>query len=677
MNERMSVAPVLAGAADACVHDAMAETAAAAPHALAGTWSGTGKAGNEVEVHVEDDGGGRWCYWFSNKGMKTNAIKDPTISERQIAWHIAGTRTTLTLTGDDGNRAVFQADERGVARNLTTMHRARYVRCLDRFRPEGGPVTVPERGPDTAPIIGRWTGNWRNGSSKVGVIIARIDSRGRAYGRYCSRWRGKHNHGTLTLFDMDPRGGFLATASPNGHGHDDHSMGRRHRTDDLRGQGQDNDPNIKAHYQGEAKTRATAMLGRVHDPVGACSAPRRSRHSGNARCATTPTEETFAKAEKAAYPFSVRTAGHAANVTGNIVRPSIIRIGRHTGWRIDRGHTHDTASLKINGDRNGKPASGCNEVARLSTKGRGIRRLMIKTATGVTRVQGVGTATSIRTCNGTDPGEPRTGQTGLADVLGTHRHTTERRALTVANGTWTKIDRHMIGERRTRPKHGGNRPDRHRQGCHPASHRQVQAGSGRWTGPRRAHPPHTQQLQPGRRESDNGRTTSAWQSPAGTNSVPRLRQRSRVRASPPCATRTTPLPQIHPARDTARKCRHSPSTGRGTARQRHQAGTSRFGRTTTHRDTGSRVRARATLSTAHFDSWVQNEQEAGQSTTYEVVRRHAEEPAFIEAEPAFIEAEPADGPPYFPRYCRGGALSGQNSLNQTLMLVLPRKHASR
>ena len=185
-------------------------------HPAIGAWNGNGKAGNRLEIVVDDVSSdqtvnGSRCYWFSNKGMRANRLEDSlahAVGDR-IRWREG--RFRVSFNAENARTAKWTS--RTTAGPDSTTVRLRPMektRCTDRFKFDAQ-IPDDDTNIETAganPIIGVWEGTWIGGTGRVGLIIDSVNEQGRARGRYCTRIvedeGGKPGRkGQMTLWDIE------------------------------------------------------------------------------------------------------------------------------------------------------------------------------------------------------------------------------------------------------------------------------------------------------------------------------------------------------------------------------------------------------------------------------------------------------------------------------------------
>ena len=183
------------------------------PHPLAGTWSGRGEGGQQIEIEINEDASGQWCYWFANGGLASGSIADRVAEANTITWWEGDhQKDQLTKSTNRRNEALFVEEASNGARATTPLRPARSIRCLDRFDLGQEPGTETQEPQQGEGLIGTWTGIIFGNDNHIEVRIEAIDEAGMVRGRYCTEAPAESG-GIMTLWDMDPKGGFRARKS--------------------------------------------------------------------------------------------------------------------------------------------------------------------------------------------------------------------------------------------------------------------------------------------------------------------------------------------------------------------------------------------------------------------------------------------------------------------------------
>lgn len=182
-----------------------------------GAWKGMGHRGITMETvieRVDADGGvaGTGCSEYANGALAWRTLDEATF--------LNGDRITLM----NGNVRV--ALMRNTARSDTPelvqtwpngwQHRAPVqpmstLGCNGRFTMAAATERAVERQADDAPILGAWSGRWKNGTIAE-IEIEAVDPSGAFTGRYCTR----RTSGVLRLWDVGPGGRFEGTVAKGG-----------------------------------------------------------------------------------------------------------------------------------------------------------------------------------------------------------------------------------------------------------------------------------------------------------------------------------------------------------------------------------------------------------------------------------------------------------------------------
>ena len=79
------------------------------PHALAGTWAGTGYRRGLIKVHIPGDEprDGEWCFVYPDRSMLTGTLTRATVHENRILWEQSKIDVRLILTNRTRRQAKF------------------------------------------------------------------------------------------------------------------------------------------------------------------------------------------------------------------------------------------------------------------------------------------------------------------------------------------------------------------------------------------------------------------------------------------------------------------------------------------------------------------------------------------------------------------------------------------
>ena len=185
--------------------------------AFLGAWKAINHRGATMETvvkRVDADGrvAGTGCSEYPNGSLAWRTLGEATF--------VNGDRITL-MNGKVRMTLMMDATHEGGAQTILTWPKGWQWRaptqpmesrgCNERFTALATAGGAVERQPDDAPIVGAWSGKWKNGS--VGELgIEAVGDDGALTGRYCT----KTTDGVLRVWDIGSDGRFEATLGKKG-----------------------------------------------------------------------------------------------------------------------------------------------------------------------------------------------------------------------------------------------------------------------------------------------------------------------------------------------------------------------------------------------------------------------------------------------------------------------------
>ena len=186
-------------------------------NALVGAWTWTDNRGNAGETVIErlgPDGGaaGTVCTEYRNGSLAWRRLDEAAfVNGDRLSAMNAKVRTTLMLDAGDGGGTRAVLTWPNGAQSRTPAQAARHTPCSGRFREPAEAWRAREREPDTAAIVGAWTGTWKNGLvAELGVEA--LGPHGTLTGRYCER----ASDGGVQVWDIGSGRRFEASADAKG-----------------------------------------------------------------------------------------------------------------------------------------------------------------------------------------------------------------------------------------------------------------------------------------------------------------------------------------------------------------------------------------------------------------------------------------------------------------------------
>ena len=183
-----------------------------AREAFVGAWKGINHRGSSVEVvidGVESDGyvWGTRCTGYPNGAFAWSTLEsDETtfVNGDRVTLMNRNVRTTLMMSRTQGEAAETILTWPNGWQIRMPMQSMSTRGCNERFM-LGSTAGVGRRQADDAPIVGAWSGKWKNGTITE-LVIESVDHNGALTGRYCHRttWG-------MQLWDLAADGPFKGT----------------------------------------------------------------------------------------------------------------------------------------------------------------------------------------------------------------------------------------------------------------------------------------------------------------------------------------------------------------------------------------------------------------------------------------------------------------------------------
>ena len=182
-----------------------------------GAWKGTGHGGITIEAVVERvdaDGGvaGTGCSEYPNGALAWRTLDEATfVNGDRITIMNGNVRVTMLRDGArSGSAELVQTWPNGWQRSAP-VESVTTTGCNGRFTMEAAAERAVERQADDAPILGAWSGRWKNGTVAE-IEIEGVDPNGAFTGRYCTR----RTSGLVWLWDVGPGRRFEGTVAKGG-----------------------------------------------------------------------------------------------------------------------------------------------------------------------------------------------------------------------------------------------------------------------------------------------------------------------------------------------------------------------------------------------------------------------------------------------------------------------------
>ena len=182
-----------------------------------GAWKGIDPRGVTLEAvieRVDADGSvaGIGCREYANGSLAWRTLDSATFENGdRITVMNGNVRTTLMMDAmREGAEEIVQTWPSGW-QSRTSVQPMQPGGCAERFTALAGAGNIVERPPDDAPIVGAWSGKWKNGSISELVIESVADDKAFS-GRYCEKWTS----GVLQLWDIGVDRPFQGTLDKKG-----------------------------------------------------------------------------------------------------------------------------------------------------------------------------------------------------------------------------------------------------------------------------------------------------------------------------------------------------------------------------------------------------------------------------------------------------------------------------
>ena len=185
--------------------------------AFVGAWKGIGHRGTTIEAvieRVDADGGvaGTGCSEYANGALAWRTLDEATfLNGDRITLMNGNVRMALMRNAArSGTPELVQTWPNGWQRRAPVESMSA-TGCNGRFTMEAAAERAVERQADDAPIVGAWSGRWKNGTIAE-IEIEGVDPNGAFTGRYCT----KRTSGLMWLWDVGPGRRFEGTIAKGG-----------------------------------------------------------------------------------------------------------------------------------------------------------------------------------------------------------------------------------------------------------------------------------------------------------------------------------------------------------------------------------------------------------------------------------------------------------------------------
>ena len=185
--------------------------------AFIGVWKGMGHRGITMETvieRVDADGGvaGTGCSEYANGALAWRTLDEAAfLNGDRITIMNGNVRVTMMRNGAlSDTPELVQTWPNGWQRRAPVESMST-PGCNGRFTTEAAAERAVERQADDAPIVGAWSGRWKNGTIAE-IEIEAVDPNGAFTGRYCTR----RTSGVLRLWDVGPGRRFEGTVAKGG-----------------------------------------------------------------------------------------------------------------------------------------------------------------------------------------------------------------------------------------------------------------------------------------------------------------------------------------------------------------------------------------------------------------------------------------------------------------------------
>ena len=185
--------------------------------AFVGAWKGVNHRGSSIEAVIDDVGPNGKVWGTRCTGYPNGAFAWSTL-EADEATFVNGDRVTA-MNGNVRMTLMMNVTEGEAAETILTWPNGWQFRmpmqsmstrgCNERFM-LGATAGAGERQADDAPIVGAWSGKWKNGTISE-LVIESVDHNGALTGRYCQKatWG-------MQLWDLAADGPFKGTLGKKG-----------------------------------------------------------------------------------------------------------------------------------------------------------------------------------------------------------------------------------------------------------------------------------------------------------------------------------------------------------------------------------------------------------------------------------------------------------------------------
>ena len=186
--------------------------------AFVGAWKGVDYWGNSIEAVIDrvDPNGivrGTRCTGYPNGAFAWSTLHSDDaefVNGDRVTFMNGKIRMTLMVGATPGETVeAFQTWPNGWQRRMP-MQSMSSRGCNERFLASVAFDSVMEQRPDDAPIVGAWSGRWKNGVISE-LLIESVDHNGALIGRYCEKpgWG-------MQLWDLAADGPFKGTLGKKG-----------------------------------------------------------------------------------------------------------------------------------------------------------------------------------------------------------------------------------------------------------------------------------------------------------------------------------------------------------------------------------------------------------------------------------------------------------------------------
>ena len=185
--------------------------------AFVGAWKGFNHLGATIETVIErvDPEGnvaGTGCTEYPNGALAWRTLDEATfVNGDRITLMNGNVRMTLMMNGTQREAAETILTWPNGWQRQVPMQSMSTRGCNERFMMGATAGGVVERQADDSPIVGAWSGTWKNGTVAE-LAIEAVEDTGALTGRYCT----KRTSGVLRVWDLGADGPFKGTLGKKG-----------------------------------------------------------------------------------------------------------------------------------------------------------------------------------------------------------------------------------------------------------------------------------------------------------------------------------------------------------------------------------------------------------------------------------------------------------------------------